>query len=292
MPANALRQYADIGQQPLPRNALTAFLQGASNAFASNVSGPVDLISWGLRKAGVPVPQNAVGSSQWMQDKGFTAPVEQSAASLAGETIGLTAPIAAAAKAPQIAAGLLSLDDAAKAQIRQRLESYMVRNGLRPGVVAPKSKAREALDEFHRIDNEILNSAPVPEYGGSHRPVTVDGGAARLYDLEPAFGADIYGKNAAQFYGTGDRRMDAETLRVLNSVRGNPNATVTVYRAIPKNAEAKALNPGDWVTVNKSYAKAHGDGALGGEYRIIEQRVPASSLTTNADSFHEQGYYP
>ncbi len=154
MPANALRQYAEIGQQPLPRNALTAFLQGASNAAASNISAPVDLISWGLRKAGVPVPQNVVGGSQWMQDKGFTAPVEQSAASLAGETVGLTAPIAAAAKAPQIAAGLLSLDDAAKAQIRQRLESYMVRNGL----MKPATAWHGSPHKFDKFDSSKIGT--------------------------------------------------------------------------------------------------------------------------------------
>lgn len=36
-------------------NALLDLLQGASNAAASNVSGPVDLLAWALRKAGVPM---------------------------------------------------------------------------------------------------------------------------------------------------------------------------------------------------------------------------------------------
>ena len=41
---------------------LLDFLQSASNAAASNVSGPVDLVSTLLNKLGVPV-QNAVGGS-------------------------------------------------------------------------------------------------------------------------------------------------------------------------------------------------------------------------------------
>ena len=132
----------------------------------------------------------------------------------------------------------------------------------------------------------------MPDYGMSHRPMTVDQGAATLDNLEPAFGADIYGPHAAQYYGTGNGALDRETLKVLRSVRGNPSAQVTVYRAVPKTAEQSAMNAGDWVTVNKKYAIDHGESALNGEYKIIEQKVPASWLTTSADSFHEQGFYP
>jgi hypothetical protein len=85
---------------------LLDFLQSASNAAAGNVSGPVDLVSTLLNKLGVPV-QNPVGGSEWMKQKGLMRDVPQSPSSLAGETFGLLAPIGVAAKAPQIAAGLL-----------------------------------------------------------------------------------------------------------------------------------------------------------------------------------------
>jgi hypothetical protein len=90
---------------------LRDLMQSASNTVASNVSGPVDLIGMLLRYGGIPVPQDAVGGSQWMEQKGLTKPVQQSGTSLAGETIGMLAPIGAAAKAPQIAAGLLKQGD-------------------------------------------------------------------------------------------------------------------------------------------------------------------------------------
>lgn len=90
---------------------LLDFLQSASNTAASNVSAPVDGLSWLLRKAGVNVGDAPVGGSDWMQQKGFTRPVDQSASSLAGETLGLLAPIAAAGKAPQIANGLLQMGE-------------------------------------------------------------------------------------------------------------------------------------------------------------------------------------
>jgi hypothetical protein len=83
---------------------LLDFLQAASNAAASNVSGPVDMLGWALKKAGVPVGQQPVLGSEWMKQKGLMRDVPQSAASLAGETVGLLSPIGIAAKAPQIAA--------------------------------------------------------------------------------------------------------------------------------------------------------------------------------------------
>lgn len=99
----------------MSRNALLDFLQAASNEAAGAVSGPVDLLSWGLRKAGVPVPQNSLLSSQWMADKGLTRPVQPGAAQVAGATAGLLSPVAAVAKAPQIARGLLQAgENAAK----------------------------------------------------------------------------------------------------------------------------------------------------------------------------------
>lgn len=86
---------------------LLDFLQSASNAAASNVSAPVDGLAWALRKLGAPIPANPVGGSDWMAEKGLTKPVAQSGYSLAGESMGMIAPMLAAAKAPQIAKGLL-----------------------------------------------------------------------------------------------------------------------------------------------------------------------------------------
>ena len=38
--------------------------------------------------------------------------------------------------------------------------------------------------------------------------------------------------------------------------------------------------------------KEHGEGPLGGDYKILKQKVPAKSIWTNADSIHEYGYWP
>jgi hypothetical protein len=82
-------------------------MQGASNAAAGAVSGPVDLINTGLLAMGLPMPAKPVGGSRWMRDRGLTRDPKNFYAGLAGETIGNVLPIVAAAKAPQIAQGLL-----------------------------------------------------------------------------------------------------------------------------------------------------------------------------------------
>ena len=73
-------------------NALRDTAQSASNAVASNLSGPVDMLAAGLRKTGLPIPQNAMGGSQWMQEKGFTRDVPMGAPRVIGEAMGLAGP--------------------------------------------------------------------------------------------------------------------------------------------------------------------------------------------------------
>ena len=89
---------------------LRDFLQSMSNSAASNVSAPVDGINWLMRKSGLPVSDAPFMGSDWMAQKGFTKPVKQGAASVLGETAGMLAPMAIAAKAPQIARGLLQAE--------------------------------------------------------------------------------------------------------------------------------------------------------------------------------------
>jgi len=138
----------------------------------------------------------------------------------------------------------------------------------------------------------MVGVTKAPNYGMAHRPMTVESGAARLHDLTSAFDDTIYGKAAVQNYGTGVPALDRDAVRIFQQVRNKPDAMVTVYRAVPKDAKQTGINPGDWISVSKQYAMEHGESALGGNYKIVAQKVPAKHLTTNADSILEQGYYP
>lgn len=125
------------------------------------------------------------------------------------------------------------------------------------------------------------------DYGIEHSPMSVEAGAATLDSLESSFGEDIYGPNALQYFGSGDAR-EAAVVRQLRSLRGKPDALVTIYRGVPSGAAG--INPGDWVTLSKEAAQDYADQHDGG--RVVSLRVPASHVTAWADSLLEQGYFP
>lgn len=132
------------------------------------------------------------------------------------------------------------------------------------------------------------------EYRGMHKAPGPDFGAP-LYDLTGGghmYPSDVYSASGARIYGTGYPQADKEAFDLARQVRGNPNAEVMMYRAVPKDESIKTINPGDWVTLSKSYAKNHGESVLGKNYKIIAQKVKAKELWTNADSIHEFGYHP
>lgn len=59
----------------------------------------------------------------------------------------------------------------------------------------------------------------------------------------------------------------------------------------PETPEKLTINPGDWVTINRKYAKNHGESTLNNNYRIIKKLVPAKHLYSDGD-IHEYGYDP
>lgn len=67
------------------------------------------------------------------------------------------------------------------------------------------------------------------------------------------------------------------------------NATIAVYRAVPKSVKEGKIRNGDWVSPSESYARDEGMSILGG-YRIISQRVKAKNLWWDGNSAAELGY--
>jgi 2'-5' RNA ligase len=94
------------------------------------------------------------------------------------------------------------------------------------------------------------------------------------------------------FSGGGDEAADRAILNTINSVHGDPNAVVTIYRAVPGNVNT--INPGDWVTLSKSYADMNVEANLGAEAdgHVISMQVPASQVFTDGNSLAEMGWNP
>ena len=127
------------------------------------------------------------------------------------------------------------------------------------------------------------HTAPGPEFGAPLHDLT---GGGQMYP------SDVYSASASRIYGTGYPKADREAFDLAKRVKGNPDAEVVMYRAVPKDEKITSINPGDWVTLSKEYAKTHGESVLGNNYKILTKKVKAKNLWTNADSIHEFGYHP
>ena len=52
------------------------------------------------------------------------------------------------------------------------------------------------------------------------------------------------------------------------------------------------INPGDWVTIVRDYAKEHGKDNLNNKFRILSKKVKAKEIFTDGNSLAEWGYAP
>lgn len=52
------------------------------------------------------------------------------------------------------------------------------------------------------------------------------------------------------------------------------------------------INPGDWITLSKEYAKLHNEHSLQGKGNIVEMKVKAKDIQFAGDDINEFGYFP
>ena len=147
---------------------------------------------------------------------------------------------------------------------------------------AAKIAALRAEANAARFGDEIDVS-----YRGDHVAPTAEYGAP-LHNLTDMIPEDVYGPSGPRLYGVGDTSVDNEAFEVLRAVRGNPDAEVTMYRAVPNDAP-DAIADGDWVTTSRTYAEQHGERALDGDYKILEEPTYARRLQSEGYPY-EFGY--
>lgn len=153
---------------------------------------------------------------------------------------------------------------------------------------AAKIAALRAEANANRFGGGLLDTS----YRGLHTAPAKEG-LNSIDNLADIFPDDIYNPSVAgRYYGHGEPALDNKTARILAKLKGNPDAEVTIYRAVPKGTTD--INPGDWVTINKDYAKMHGESWVDddGIANIIETKVKASELMTDGNSIHEWGWQP
>ena len=260
---------------------LYSFAQGASNSIASNVSAPVDGISWALRKAGVPIPSNPMGGSDWMAQRGLMREPQNRLAGLLGETAGMIGPMLVAEKAPQIAGGLLNMADNAIAprtlnrqagavrlpemsdaeRAAKMAEMGMERGWYRGGPAIADAKrsgpwytqdAEEAANYAKRFgEKSDVREYSIPDKGF----IKGDGGyPSRLaHDVAGILDTPTYGKEGGQLvkelrsYGPNEPVAGGAIWQALESRFGNDGAAEVLQRLGFKGAKGITGGPEAYV---------------------------------------------
>lgn len=270
--------FSDKDSQKAMKNGL---LDAANRGMvASTLGGPVDVATtltnlliagggYAGHKAGLlsSPPElidsrNVPGSSEWigqkMQSAGMVSPNRNA---LAEAGMGLLSPVAF--KGAQKVGGLL-----------YNVEQNALANASKPSTM--RMQGQRGAVNIGAMSEKNLG------YQGAHKPQSVKDGGAPLHDMTSALPEDFYSRQGLSYYGSGDPR-EAQVFRVMQQVRGKPDAMVTIYRGIPDQVDGK-INPGDWVSLSPEYASDYG--------RVVSMKVPAKHLSANGDSLLEQGYFP
>lgn len=286
---------------------------------------PVDIATMAMRPFGYEA-QQPVGGSDWLIEMSRRMGIADRPTGSGLETVtrfatGVPSPVAVPralagigrfvdmlGDTPPTGAVTMGSKSAELSALKTRLDEL---NNQFATDTAPPSAVREhgaVMKRYQELQDELFPRAQTTpaevvdetaqglldtSYRGGHSAPSREFGA-QLHQLDQIFPDDIYSPQAARNYGHygGNDPMDRQTMRLAQSLRGKPDADVTIYRAVPKDEKIKDINQGDWVTINKQYAKEHGESVLLGDYKILEKKVKAKDIWTNADSIHEYGYDP
>lgn len=127
-------------------------------------------------------------------------------------------------------------------------------------------------------------------YRGSHQP-NVEEEEVRFHELDramPKFYENphhyIHDYDRSDFYGA------KEAKRSAIGARGNPEADVRIYRAVPSGVET--INPGDWVTTSRKYAEHHAQSNIPEDKKgiVLSSITKARNITFGGHDAYEFGY--
>ena len=169
-----------------------------------------------------------------------------------------------------------------------------------------ETEAREMLDEVARRkgygdeNNEYRMQHRAPSNPGyesdeARRNDIENGPDVNLEDIALGYNRqpDDYFTNPRGYLNDtphGRESTDA-VANALSSIRqGGRDVTVKVYRAVPTTMKEGKLRNGDWVSLSRRYAEMHGNYALNGKYRIMEDEVPAKDIWWDGNDVNEFGY--
>lgn len=139
----------------------------------------------------------------------------------------------------------------------------------------------ELLGHFEAADADyhMTHRPGSEEYGAPFHDV--EGMMQGYHDRKPS----LYDNHAR----AGEHWVSHESDEQLRRARGNPEADVNIYRALPR--EHREINSGDWVSSSANYARQHAESNLHTmPWAVIKSTVKAKHLHTEGD-MNEWGYH-
>jgi hypothetical protein len=189
---------------------------------ADNVAGPVDLINAGLGLFGLR-SKEPVGGSEWMKRWGLKRDVEMGGARLAGETAGLLSPALLAAKAPQIAKGLLQAQENAAIPRQMHPEMGAIVYHGSPHKFDKFDSSKIGTGEGAQAYGHGLYFAQNPEIAGFYQKALSTGARGSDAPKFKAIGGELKGVSADTAHDIAQGGMPALEKRIaeVSEVLGN-----------------------------------------------------------------------
>ena len=159
--------------------------------------------------------------------------------------------------------------------------------------------AREGMrmaDDSYRVQHQVANPKDYPD-----ESIRLDDLTKSITGEQAGYPADFYTPRGQQIYAPSQRFDDDiygmannESYNAILKAKNNPDATVTIYRGVPKGVDK--INEGDWVSLSPTYAREHastGYGRSGDEAgEVISQEVKVKDIYWGGDDVNEFGYFP
>ena len=188
-------------------------------------------------------------------------------------------------------------EEEAAAAERKRLEEFELMSS--EALDRAYLEAVEAQDESRMRD--LVNDAArrkgylsTDEFRMAHRAPSYDEEGIDKSMVDVAQNKDnIRDSLDEQFRMNRDKNREesiAAISEALDAIDKGEKPMVTIYRAVPKSLKEGSVRNGDWVTLSEAYARQHGNHALEGDYRMMEERVPAENLYWDGNDINEWGY--
>lgn len=188
-------------------------------------------------------------------------------------------------------------EEEAAAAERKRLEEFELMSS--EALDRAYLEAVEAQDESRMRD--LVNEAArrkgylsTDEFRMAHRAPSYDEEGIDKSMVDVAQNKDnIRDSLDEQFRMNRDKNREesiAAISEALDAIDKGEKPMVTIYRAVPKSLKEGSVRNGDWVTLSEAYARQHGNHALEGDYRMMEERVPAENLYWDGNDINEWGY--